>query len=85
MHRSLQAVSKTGGHLGSSLGVIELTTALHYVFDAPEDKITWDVSHQVRQNPLQNSRVFDKLDCSTYRSTAPSTDLTHNTSVKLDG
>lgn len=42
-----QAVSKTGGHLGSSLGVIELTVALHYVFDAPEDKITWDVSHQV--------------------------------------
>lgn len=43
-----QAVSKTGGHLGSSLGVIELTVALHYVFEAPEDKITWDVSHQVR-------------------------------------
>lgn len=43
-----QAVSKTGGHLGSSLGVIELTVALHYVFDAPEDKITWDVSHQVK-------------------------------------
>lgn len=42
-----QAVSKTGGHLGSSLGVIELTVALHYVFEAPEDKITWDVSHQV--------------------------------------
>lgn len=43
-----QSVSKTGGHLGSSLGVIELTVALHYVFEAPEDKITWDVSHQVR-------------------------------------
>lgn len=43
----LQAVSKTGGHLGSSLGVIELTVALHSVFEAPEDKITWDVSHQV--------------------------------------
>ena len=47
---SSQAVSKTGGHLGSSLGVIELTVALHYVFDAPEDKITWDVSHQVQTN-----------------------------------
>lgn len=45
----MQAVSKTGGHLGSSLGVIELTVALHYVFEAPEDKITWDVSHQVRE------------------------------------
>lgn len=43
-----QAVSRTGGHLGSSLGVIELTVALHYVFDTPEDKINWDVSHQVR-------------------------------------
>lgn len=40
-------VSKTGGHLGSSLGVIELTVALHYVFNAPKDKILWDVGHQV--------------------------------------
>lgn len=46
----MQAVSKTGGHLGSSLGVIELTVALHYVFEAPEDKITWDVSHQASEN-----------------------------------
>ncbi len=43
----LNTVSKTGGHLGSSLGVIELTVALHYVFEAPEDKIVWDVAHQV--------------------------------------
>lgn len=40
-------VSKTGGHLGSSLGVIELTVALHHVFDAPQDRILWDVGHQV--------------------------------------
>jgi deoxyxylulose-5-phosphate synthase len=40
-------VSKTGGHLGSSLGVVELTVALHYVFNTPEDKILWDVGHQV--------------------------------------
>lgn len=40
-------VSKTGGHLGSSLGVIELTVALHYVFNAPQDRILWDVGHQV--------------------------------------
>ncbi|THU62597.1 hypothetical protein C4D60_Mb01t06790 [Musa balbisiana] len=39
-------VSKTGGHLGSSLGVVELTVALHYVFNAPQDKILWDVGHQ---------------------------------------
>lgn len=40
-------VSKTGGHLGSSLGVVELTVALHYVFNTPQDKILWDVGHQV--------------------------------------
>lgn len=40
-------VSKTGGHLGSSLGVVELTVALHHVFNAPQDKILWDVGHQV--------------------------------------
>ncbi|PKI47953.1 hypothetical protein CRG98_031617, partial [Punica granatum] len=39
-------VSKTGGHLGSSLGVVELTVALHYVFNAPQDRILWDVGHQ---------------------------------------
>ncbi|XP_042506665.1 probable 1-deoxy-D-xylulose-5-phosphate synthase 2, chloroplastic [Macadamia integrifolia] len=39
-------VSKTGGHLSASLGVVELTVALHYVFDTPEDKIIWDVGHQ---------------------------------------
>ncbi|MCL7051706.1 hypothetical protein MKW94_010966 [Papaver nudicaule] len=40
-------VSKTGGHLGSNLGVVELTVALHYVFNMPQDKILWDVGHQV--------------------------------------
>ncbi len=39
-------VSKTGGHLSSSLGVVELTVAMHYVFNAPEDKMIWDVGHQ---------------------------------------
>src|SRR4029079_4900173 len=42
----ISAVSVTGGHLGSALGVIELTVALHYVFDTPEDKLIWDVGHQ---------------------------------------
>lgn len=45
-------VSRTGGHLGSSLGVVELTVALHYVFNAPQDKILWDVGHQVFYNIL---------------------------------
>src|SRR5256885_14510397 len=42
----ISAVSVTGGHLGSALGVIELTGALHYVFDTPGDKLIWDVGHQ---------------------------------------
>lgn len=42
------SVSKTGGHLSSSLGVMELSVALHHVFNTPEDKIIWDVGHQVR-------------------------------------
>lgn len=42
-------VAKTGGHLSSSLGVVDLTVALHHVFNTPEDKIIWDVGHQVRK------------------------------------
>ena len=42
----INTVSKTGGHLASNLGVVELTLALHYVFDSPEDKLVWDVGHQ---------------------------------------
>ena len=45
-HKTIDAVSKTGGHLGAGLGVIELTIALHYVFDTPKDKLIWDVGHQ---------------------------------------
>jgi len=43
----VHSVSNTGGHLSSSLGVVELSVALHHVFDTPEDKIIWDVGHQV--------------------------------------
>ena len=42
----IDAVSVTGGHLGAGLGVVELTVALHYVFDTPNDKLIWDVGHQ---------------------------------------
>ena len=52
----INAVSKTGGHLGSSLGVIELTVALHYLFDAPEDKIVWDVAHQSYPHKILTGR-----------------------------
>ena len=43
---TIDAVSVTGGHLGAGLGVVELTVALHYVFDTPDDKLLWDVGHQ---------------------------------------
>lgn len=52
----LEAVSKTGGHLSSSLGVIELTVALHYVFDMPVDQIIWDVSHQCYPHKMLTGR-----------------------------
>lgn len=45
-------VSKTGGHLSSNLGVVELTISLHYVFDTPDDKIIWDVGHQVMNHKI---------------------------------
>ena len=43
---TISAVGTTGGHLGSGLGVVELTTAIHYVFDTPRDRLVWDVGHQ---------------------------------------
>ncbi|NNK16726.1 MAG: 1-deoxy-D-xylulose-5-phosphate synthase, partial [Sulfitobacter sp.] len=45
-NETVSAVSVTGGHLGAGLGVVELTVALHAVFDTPRDKIIWDVGHQ---------------------------------------
>ncbi|MFN3350794.1 1-deoxy-D-xylulose-5-phosphate synthase N-terminal domain-containing protein, partial [Pseudorhodoplanes sp.] len=42
----IDAVAVTGGHLGAGLGVVELTVALHYVFDTPDDRLIWDVGHQ---------------------------------------
>lgn len=52
----LENVSKTGGHLSSSLGVVELTVALHHVFDMPEDQIIWDVSHQCYPHKILTGR-----------------------------
>src|SRR5210317_224841 len=52
----VRTVSKTGGHLASSLGVVELTIALHRVFDSPEDKIIWDVGHQAYAHKLLTGR-----------------------------
>ncbi len=52
----IETVSKTGGHLAPSLGVVELTLALHYVFDTPKDKIIWDVGHQAYAHKLVTGR-----------------------------
>ena len=52
----LEAVSKTGGHLSSNLGTVELTIALHYVFDTPEDRIVWDVGHQTYPHKILTGR-----------------------------
>ena len=52
----LYSVGQTGGHFGAGLGVVELTTALHYVFDTPKDKIVWDVGHQAYPHKLITGR-----------------------------
>ena len=52
----IHTVSRTGGHLGSSLGVTELTVALHYVFNMPEDKVIWDVGHQAYVHKMLTGR-----------------------------
>ena len=53
---TVDAVSVTGGHLGAGLGVVELTVALHYVFDTPRDKIVWDVGHQTYPHKIVTGR-----------------------------
>ena len=72
----ISAVSETGGHLGAGLGVVELTVALHYVFDTPNDKLIWDVGHQSyphkiltgRKNKIRSLRQGNGLSGFTKRS-----------------
>jgi 1-deoxy-D-xylulose-5-phosphate synthase len=52
----IESVSKTGGHLGAGLGVVELTVALHYVFNTPDDRLIWDVGHQAYPHKLLTGR-----------------------------
>ena len=52
----IDAVGQTGGHLGSGLGVVELTAAIHYVFDTPQDKLVWDVGHQCYPHKILTGR-----------------------------
>ncbi|SNS81736.1 1-deoxy-D-xylulose-5-phosphate synthase [Antarctobacter heliothermus] len=76
---TISAVSETGGHLGAGLGVIELTVALHAIFDSPRDKIIWDVSHQCyphkiltgRRDRIRTLRQKDGLSGFTKRSESP--------------
>ncbi len=76
---TVSAVSVTGGHLGAGLGVVELTVALHAVFDTPRDKLIWDVSHQCyphkilteRRDRIRTLRMRDGLSGFTKRSESP--------------
>src|SRR5210317_1392921 len=52
----INIVSKTGGHLGAGLGVVELTVALHYVFNTPDDRLIWDVGHQAYPHKILTGR-----------------------------
>src|SRR5271166_588072 len=53
---TINAVAVTGGHLGAGLGVVELTVALHYVFDTPRDRLVWDVGHQAYPHKILTER-----------------------------
>ncbi len=53
---TIDAVSVTGGHLGAGLGVVELTVALHYVFNTPQDRVIWDVGHQAYPHKILTGR-----------------------------
>jgi len=76
---TISAVSRTGGHLGAGLGVVELTVALHAVFDTPRDRLIWDVSHQCyphkiltgRRDRIRTLRMKDGLSGFTKRSESP--------------
>ena len=86
----IESVSKTGGHLSSNLGTVELTIALHYVFNTPEDRLVWDVGHQTyahkvltgrragmaRLNQARRIGFLPKWPMSAYSASAP---VTHST------
>jgi 1-deoxy-D-xylulose-5-phosphate synthase len=59
----IESVSKTGGHLSSNLGTVELTIALHYIYNTPEDRLVWDVGHQTYSHKILTGRrlLMDKL------------------------
>lgn len=85
----LDVVSKNGGHLAPNLGVVELTLALHYVFDTPKDKIVWDVGHQCythkiltgRRDAFKTLRTFQGLAGFPKRAESPYDVLDTDTAV----
>jgi len=79
--QTIEIVSKTGGHLGAGLGVIELTTSLHYVFDTPDDKIIWDVGHQSYPHKILTGRREEML---TIRQEGGISGFTKRSESKFD-
>ena len=75
----LNSVARTGGHLSSNLGTVELTIALHYIFETPEDRIVWDVGHQTyphkiltgRREAMARLRMLDGISGFPRRSESP--------------
>ena len=67
----IEAVSQTGGHLGAGLGVVELTVALHHIFNTPNDKIIWDVGHQSYPHKILTGRKDRIKTCLLYTSPSP--------------
>ena len=66
----IQSISKTGGHLSSNLGIVELTLALHYVFDSPKDKFIFDVGHQSYVHKMLTGRLKDFSNLRQYKGIA---------------
>ncbi|MGN1407942.1 1-deoxy-D-xylulose-5-phosphate synthase [Lactobacillus sp.] len=73
-HLIIEKDAAVGGHLGPDLGIVELTIAYHYVFNAPADKLVWDVSHQTYPHKMLTGRAYAWLDPEAYSKVTPYTD-----------
>ena len=67
----IETVSKTGGHLSSNLGIVDLTIALHKTFNSPKDKIIFDVSHQTYAHKMLTGRIIDETTLRKYTPALP--------------
>jgi 1-deoxy-D-xylulose-5-phosphate synthase len=68
--RAAERQSQTGGHLSSNLGTVELTIALHYVFDTPNDRLVWDVGHQTYPHKVLTGRRDRMTPCASSAASA---------------